>query len=345
MRIPACLLFALVVCSLAFAKSDQQPAPELEAARQALARNLALGDGLAGAPATPEQASEATRAIEEGLACARGYAVQQPRSAEAHRLIGMLLLFTYRPAQTKQTKATAGDAGGEQQVTVLRRRSSESLEEGAAELRAAARLAPQNADYQLDYSEALAMSGETKRGLDLIGALWQRKGLMPSQLERGARLAAQAARDLRQPADEQRWLRELLRANARDEAAAKRLAEIAPPATTTAGVAWQDYESGMSQARGEGKPVMIDFMADWCGWCKKLDAEVYTKSEVMGLSRRFVCIKVNTDRRPDLARRYQVDGLPTIVFLSSLGQETNRVGGYKPAQVFLGEMRKSLPSK
>ena len=56
---------------------------------------------------------------------------------------------------------------------------------------------------------------------------------------------------------------------------------------------------------------MIDFMTSWCGWCKKLDDEVYTKPDVMEMSTRFVCIRVDAEQRSDLARIYAVDSYPT----------------------------------
>jgi thioredoxin-related protein len=90
---------------------------------------------------------------------------------------------------------------------------------------------------------------------------------------------------------------------------------------------------------------MIDFMTSWCGWCKKLDDEVYTKPDVMEMSTRFVCIRVDAEQRSDLARTYAVDRYPTIIFLDPTGLQTNRVDGYVPAQGFLEGMRKSLPPK
>jgi thiol:disulfide interchange protein DsbD len=50
-------------------------------------------------------------------------------------------------------------------------------------------------------------------------------------------------------------------------------------------------------AEEQNKPVMIDFGADQCGACKKLDEETFTDGRVIELSKNFVCIKVNTDKK------------------------------------------------
>lgn len=87
---------------------------------------------------------------------------------------------------------------------------------------------------------------------------------------------------------------------------------------------------------------MIDFMADWCGWCKKLDAEVYSQKVVIDLGKQFVWVQVNGDMRRDLVRKYGVDGFPTILFLNARGQEIHRVVGFEPAAKFLNDMQTAL---
>jgi thiol:disulfide interchange protein len=108
---------------------------------------------------------------------------------------------------------------------------------------------------------------------------------------------------------------------------------------------WVDYENGMGAARQQRKPVMIDFMAAWCGWCKVLDAEVYSNPEVIALSEQFVCIKVDGDRQRGPLQTHRVNSYPTVLFLDSDGRELHRVVGFRPTQAFMSEMRKALAAR
>jgi thiol:disulfide interchange protein len=102
------------------------------------------------------------------------------------------------------------------------------------------------------------------------------------------------------------------------------------------------YEVALRTAEDEGRPVMIDFYTDWCGWCKRLDAETYVDKQVVAASGDFVSLKINADLERPVAARYNITGFPTILFIDSRGNEVHRVVGYRPAQVFLGEMTTAL---
>lgn len=92
---------------------------------------------------------------------------------------------------------------------------------------------------------------------------------------------------------------------------------------------------GLKAARKSSKLLMVDFYADWCGWCKKLDRETYTDREVIKLSNDFICVKVNTDKNPEASQQYRVSGLPTIVFLNSNGEIIENVVGYRESSDYI----------
>jgi thiol:disulfide interchange protein DsbD len=104
------------------------------------------------------------------------------------------------------------------------------------------------------------------------------------------------------------------------------------PAVTakTTGIEWQDsFANGLAIAKKEKKPVMVDFYAEWCGWCKKLDKTTYLDQKVIGLSKKFICVKVDTDKDQESPAKYGVRGLPTIVFFNSKGEVTKQAVGYQ----------------
>ena len=110
-----------------------------------------------------------------------------------------------------------------------------------------------------------------------------------------------------------------------------------------ASISWVNtLAEGLALAQSSKKPVMADFYAVWCGWCKKLDKDVYTDPEVAALSKQFVCVKVDTDKYGQESSKYGVQGLPTIIFMNPDGSVIDKVVGYSPAPSFAGSMKKAL---
>jgi thiol:disulfide interchange protein DsbD len=105
-------------------------------------------------------------------------------------------------------------------------------------------------------------------------------------------------------------------------------------------------DAALAQAKASGKPVMIDFFAEWCAACKELDRETYVSPDVAQAASRFVSIKVDatksTDTTDTLFDRFGVSGLPTVAFIGSDGKmlEAPRVTGFLAPQPFLQELAK-----
>ncbi len=114
------------------------------------------------------------------------------------------------------------------------------------------------------------------------------------------------------------------------------------------GINWQPYsEAALDQAKGSGRPVVIDFFADWCIPCKGLDKFSFSDQEVIRLSKDFVMLKADLTRgsSPEaklLLKRYDIKGVPTIVFIGPDGreQEDLRIVQFEPASEVLSRLEK-----
>lgn len=124
-------------------------------------------------------------------------------------------------------------------------------------------------------------------------------------------------------------------------------APLAPNSAVTApssqqGIQWEtDFESAMRRARLENLPIMINFYTDWCSVCKILDREVLPEKNVVAESRNWVAIKINAEKRPDVAGAYGVTGYPTLVFAAKSGKPLSILPGLVPAPEFVTIMREA----
>jgi len=100
-----------------------------------------------------------------------------------------------------------------------------------------------------------------------------------------------------------------------------------------------------AEAKAAGRPVMIDFWAKWCVYCKKLDKLVWNVPEVVAEAQRFETIKVDATATDDaemtaIKEYFKVPGLPMIIFIDSRGEVLHgRSSGWKTADEMLKVMK------
>lgn len=112
------------------------------------------------------------------------------------------------------------------------------------------------------------------------------------------------------------------------------------------GIRWhRDLESGLARAREDGKPLLVDFWAEWCTWCHKLDQTTYVDPQVVDLSRKFVAVKLDvegTRAGAEAADRYDIEEFPSIAFLTPAGRVIFILHGYQGPGQFPQTMRHVL---
>jgi len=118
---------------------------------------------------------------------------------------------------------------------------------------------------------------------------------------------------------------------------------------------WQtDLPKAQAQAKTEKKLVMLDFTgSDWCGWCIKLNKEVFSKPEFAEYAKKnLVAVEVDFPNKKKLsaaqkqandalAKKYEIKGYPTIIVLNSEGKKVGELG-YQAGgpKAFIAELEK-----
>lgn len=112
---------------------------------------------------------------------------------------------------------------------------------------------------------------------------------------------------------------------------------------------WQPYSDELLvEAAKNGKPVVIDFRADWCAACLELEEKTFTDQGIQLLSGQFVMVKFDaTQDSPklnELRSKYNIVGLPTVIFISKTGKwlENLTLTEFEPAPKFRQRMEKTL---
>lgn len=339
------VVVSCVLASGAFAASNPGATKELVAAEEAYRSNVVLGDSVAGKPPTMENVADAQSFYQEALFQAQAAVAANPELAEAHRMLGLILCTAYRAAEVEAEQPEGSEEGEARTVFVLLRGGSE-CEQGLAELRTAVGLAKSQFGYRVDYAEALLICDDKANSEQQAKEAWK-QSLGAPERARCARLLAQIARDAGNTQDEIRWLRELVKYDPENKAASQRLAKLAPtlatakPKTQNA-VAWVEYEAGIDQAGKQKKPVLALFTASWCPTSRKLDNEALTDRGVIAESRKFVCIRVDTDERQDLSDSHNTHLIPTTLVLNSEGTEVARLVGYYSPEDYVAELETAL---
>ena len=108
--------------------------------------------------------------------------------------------------------------------------------------------------------------------------------------------------------------------NRTDEAV---IAESAP------GSDWihDDLDVALALSAETGKPVFIDLYADWCGPCRMLSNDYFSRADYQEVLSQCILLKIDVDNNPTLAQRYRAQSIPTLILADADGNEIDRITG------------------
>jgi protein disulfide-isomerase len=120
-----------------------------------------------------------------------------------------------------------------------------------------------------------------------------------------------------------------------------------------------DYKAAQKKATAEHKPILMDFTgSDWCGWCIRLDKEVFSQPEFVDYAQKnLVLLKVDFPRNKEqteaekiqnqeLAGKFGIQGYPTIILIDSHAKQLGEMGYEKGgAAKWVASLEKIMPKK
>ena len=95
-------------------------------------------------------------------------------------------------------------------------------------------------------------------------------------------------------------------------------------------------DGNIKEIINSGKPVVVDFWAEWCGPCKALSPTIDEISQELGTGMK-VC-KINVDENQSLAQQFRVMSIPTVVFFKN-GEAVNRFVGVREKNEYIDTMK------
>ena len=121
------------------------------------------------------------------------------------------------------------------------------------------------------------------------------------------------------------------------------------PRPAGTGVSFDDENPTLERAiqggRAARKPVVLYFLASWCGYCSKLQAGTLSKPEVGSEMSRFWNVRCDPDDPAGrtLALKYGVNGFPTLVFVDAAGNKKKELAGCAAPADFISRVRAASP--
>ena len=100
-----------------------------------------------------------------------------------------------------------------------------------------------------------------------------------------------------------------------------------------------DLNSFQAEVLNSEKITIVDFFADWCGPCRKLSPILEEVEQELSDKVKFT--KINTDENLDLAKEYQISGIPTLMVFKD-GQPVERMVGLMPKSSIITNIEKHM---
>ncbi|HEY3275814.1 MAG TPA: thioredoxin fold domain-containing protein [Syntrophorhabdaceae bacterium] len=107
-----------------------------------------------------------------------------------------------------------------------------------------------------------------------------------------------------------------------------------------------DYKDALKRAKSDDKAIVLYFFSQHCGYCEAMDRDVLADRDISAIMKNdLVFVRVDADKRTDIARQYGIRGYPTTALLEPSGKSIIRIPGYlgkKEYKLILDYAKKKL---
>jgi thioredoxin-like negative regulator of GroEL len=111
-------------------------------------------------------------------------------------------------------------------------------------------------------------------------------------------------------------------------------------------IVWvRQLSEALEQASSSNKLIILDLVADWCGWCRQMETQTWTNPKVVQQAHKYVFLRLNGEKEKDgieLIEKFGIDGYPTVMLLNADGSEFDRFEGFMSADQFLARLDASI---
>jgi thioredoxin-related protein/YHS domain-containing protein len=103
-----------------------------------------------------------------------------------------------------------------------------------------------------------------------------------------------------------------------------------------------DIEGSLQQAADSGRPVLMEFTADWCMYCKRMEKTTFVDPRVVSfVNQHYVAVRIDADEHKQLVTDLDIKGLPAILVVSPTLQIIERIPGFQTPEALLAKLNRS----
>lgn len=106
-----------------------------------------------------------------------------------------------------------------------------------------------------------------------------------------------------------------------------------------------DIEGSLQKAAAAGRPVLMEFTADWCMYCKRMEKTTFVDPRVVKfVNQHYVAVRIDADEHKQLITDLDIKGLPAILVVSPTLQIIERIPGFQTPEALLAKLNRSASS-